>query len=536
VGSEACSPCHLETYQSFLRTRMGRSLSQVTPAVIRSLSLPASRYSQSLDRHYAIFSQDGKLFQSEYQIGEDGNEIFRDTQQVRWIIGAGANGFSAIVQRSNYLFEAPLSYYSAPRKWDLSPGYENRDLGFNRPVLAGCISCHSGFPNPADETTGRFEPIPFIQASIGCENCHGPGAEHIRAMSQGSSADGPRIVNPKRLTPDLENDICMSCHEAGDSRVLRSGKTFQDFRPGQPLNDTFLILMVPLKRGDPENRDHLQHYFEMSLSKCFRASGGQLRCATCHDPHVEPSPDEAPGYFNARCLECHASRACNFPIAEREKTKPADNCIGCHMPQREDAVIAHTSLTNHRILSRPDEPLPEEAYNQTRGTVPDLVPVNRPPIGSEEISPLVLLEAYRQIAERRPEYADAYQRTLSDLEQTNPDQASVQEGLGRRAMAEGDTIQAVLHLQRAVTLDPNRASGYAYLSQALRQLGRFEEAVQASEKAVSLNQFSSIYRRSLVDQLIAAKEYKRAIDAMQQYVELFPEDSFMRKMLEIANQ
>ena len=48
------------------------------------------------------------------------------------------------------------------------------------------------------------------------------------------------------------------------------------------LDDAVSVFMVPLKPTDPDDHDHVQHYFEMSMSKCFRASSRQLRCATCH--------------------------------------------------------------------------------------------------------------------------------------------------------------------------------------------------------------------------------------------------------------
>jgi len=537
VGSAACARCHQDIYQSFSRTRMGRSMTLVTPAVIRALSLPGTISSELLDRHYDVFSRSGHLFQSESQKSADGADAFRNTQQLEWILGAGANGFGAIVRRGNYLFEAPLSFYEKTQKWELSPGFEANDLGFTRPILAGCISCHSGRPNPADQTSGKFETVPFSQLAIGCENCHGPGEAHVRGESLHiGNLHGSRIVNPDRLTADLENNICMSCHEGGDSRVLQPGKSFKDFRPGEPLDDTFSILMVPLKRNDPDNEDHVHHYFEMSMSKCFRSSAGQLRCATCHDPHVEPSKAEAPEYFNAKCMGCHASRACTLSVPARQQTTPPDNCIGCHMPRREASETAHTSLTNHRILIRPGEPWPDEAFEQTTPGLPDQVHLNRVPGRSDDPPAIVLLEAYREIAERKPEYLPAYEKTLSELEQTEPDRAVVQLALGRRDFKSGDLRQAILHLQRAVQLDPQQAQAYSYLSEALAQTNRVEEAIAASEKAVSLDPYNSLYQKALIDQMVAAKQYEKALGAMEHYLELFPEDTFMRDMLKLAKQ
>ena len=516
---------------------MGRSLSKVTPAGLHDLQLPGSFYSQNLDRHYEVFAREGKLFQSEYQTAPGGEEIFRNTHEIEWLIGANSTGFGGLVQRGSYLFEAPLSFYRKSRNWELSPGFESSVLAVNRPTIAGCVSCHSGRPNPADETSGKFKPVPFAQVGIGCENCHGPGAAHVRAMSLNRAASrGSQIVNPGRLSAGLENDICMSCHEMGASRVLRPGKTYQDFRPGTPLDDTLSIFMVPLKRGDPDDTDVLQHYGEMAMSKCFRASAGQLRCATCHDPHVEPSQEEAPAYFNPHCVQCHSSHTCTLAPAARQQTTPADNCIGCHMPQRPVSKISHASLTNHRILIRPGEPWPEEAFQQTTPSLPDLVHLNRVAGRPDDVAPLTLLDVYGGISEHHPEYTASYQKTLDELERSQPDNAAVQQALGRRDLANAKPQLAVAHLHRAVQLEPGQAIVWSYLSDALAQQERFGEAIEASEKAVSLDPYNAFIQRALVDRLIAGKQYAKAIAAMDHYLELFPEDSFMRRMLEIAKQ
>ncbi len=69
--------------------------------------------------------------------------------------------------------------------------------------------------------------------------------------------------------------------------VLRPGKDYRDFKPGMPLDDTLAIFMVPPRRDSPQT-DLLEHYFSMTLSKCYRSSDGRLSCITCHDPHSSP--------------------------------------------------------------------------------------------------------------------------------------------------------------------------------------------------------------------------------------------------------
>ena len=76
----------------------------------------------------------------------------------------------------------------------------------------------------------------------------------------------------------------------------------------------------------------------------------------------------------------------------------------------------------------------------------------------------------------------------------------------------------------------------AYLSEALAQLNQLDDAIDASEKAVSIDPFNPLFRKALIDRLIAAKRYDKAIAAMELYMELFPEDNFMRKMLKIAQE
>ena len=163
------------------------------------LHIPAKFYDQKLDRHYEVYSRDGKLYQSEFALDPTGKESFRDTHQIQWLVGSGANSIGGIVRRDHYLFEAPLTLYTKPMTWASSPGYEFADYSFSRPILEGCIFCHSGRANPVPGTNGRYRVVAFSELAIGCENCHGPGAKHIEAVKSGRSVnESAAIVNPAR--------------------------------------------------------------------------------------------------------------------------------------------------------------------------------------------------------------------------------------------------------------------------------------------------------------------------------------------------
>jgi hypothetical protein len=535
AGSAACAQCHRDIYKQFSQTDMGRSLSLVTPALLKTIHASGPVPDKNSNAHIEVEVREGKLYQTEYEKGADGQEIYRDSHELEWIIGAGANGFGGLLKRDDYLFQAPLSFYSKTQSWALSPGYEFSNYGFNRPILPGCIFCHSGRPNAILEGNGRFEKPPFAELAIGCENCHGPGLSHVLAMQMGLQNDqgpDPTIVNPAHLSNVLADNICMSCHQTGDVRVLKPGKDFKDFRPGTPLDDTLSILMVPPKRESPPQSDLLEHYYSMTLSKCYRASGGKLGCINCHDPHVEPSREEAPVYFRAKCMTCHSEKSCTLALDVRQHQQPPDGCAGCHMRKRDVQEISHSSITNHRILSQPGEPFPEAAFQQTTGALPDLIHLNPPP-GQKDTQPalLVLLQAYGELAQQHPEYLKRYFEVLDQLQRTDPDNPLVLAATGTRDLQAGKYEDAVTHLQRALEAGPAKTVVYTELADALAKLGRPAEAAVVLRKAVALDPFNSVIQKTLIVRLIELKEFAGARTALESYVERFPEDSFMREML-----
>ncbi len=216
--------------------------------------------------------------------------------------------------------------------------------------------------------------------------------------------------------------------------------------------------------------------------------------------------------------------------------KPANDCIGCHMPKRNIQVISHSTATNHRIVARPGEPFPDVTYNQTTPALPDLVRLNpAQTVGltsqSDSLPAITLLRAYGELAENRPQYVAAYLRVLSDLEKTQPDDALVQAALGRRDLKNNEYQLAAKHLRLALQSASPEATTYADLADALVHLGQTEEALPLVEKAVDLDPYNPVVRKMLVVRLIAEKQYTKAHQALQQYLEIFPQDDFMRQML-----
>ncbi len=58
-----------------------------------------------------------------------------------------------------------------------------------------------------------------------------------------------------------------------------------------------------------------------------------------------------------------------------------------------------------------------------------------------------------------------------------------------------------------------------------------EDSVALLQRAISLDPFNPIMQKTLVVRLIQRKQYADAETALKHYLEIFPQDSFMRQML-----
>ena len=492
VGSERCAPCHRAISDHWKQSAMGRSMSAAGELAGKVGGGEVKVSAERLRREFSVRVEQGVMKQRE------SGEAFAHEQVVRWAIGSGVNGYSFVVQRGEHLFQAPLSYYSRVGQWGLSPGYEFADYGFNRPIAAGCIHCHSGRPQPVAQTSGKYADPPFAELAIGCEACHGPGKQHVAAG--GGKAT---IVNPKRLDRERADEICMRCHQGGDARVLLPGKVEADYRPGQRLGDTLAIFRLPRQK----ETDLLEHHESMRLSECFQKSGA-MSCQSCHNPH-EKTVD-----YQAKCMSCHGGKLAAQHAAQ-------SNCVGCHMPKRDVGVIAHAALTNHRIPRRPEAKLALE-------TGEELVAVNR---AGKPWGALVEMQAYGMVAEKGPQWMKGFEARLERAAKESPEDGLVLATLGRRALRRKEYGVAAELLERAMGRGWKVATTYEDWGEALGRTGQGERAVAVLREGIGVAPFHAVLYKSLAVRLIQLQRYAEAKETLTKYMELFPEDDFVRRLL-----
>jgi hypothetical protein len=258
---------------------------------------------------------------------------------VSWVFGSGHFGQTYVFEKNGTFFESNLSYYPAIHGLDFTTGHRrapaaNLDAALGQPqnpdTIHSCFGCHT----TASTTRGRFDSSRLI-SGVTCEACHGPGAQHVAAMTMGRGDQASTfILNPATLPPQDSVDFCGACHrtrldavETGISGVL--------------------FIRFPATR--------------LQVSRCWGSAGDpRLTCMACHDPHVPLVTTSAS--YDKNCLSCHASSAASKPSPDHPgKGCPVGQkeCTSCHMPKFEVKEM-HADFTDHKIaIHHPREPFKE---------------------------------------------------------------------------------------------------------------------------------------------------------------------------------
>ena len=349
VGMATCRSCHDNIHQTFSQTGMGRSFHYATREKSDAEFGPQALVYDTLNDFYYFpyflkTKNDTSLYVMEFRL-ENGDTVHKRIEKINYIVGSGQHTNSHIIDINGYIYQAPITWYTQEKKWDMAPGFRKNNSRFDRWLTAECITCHNHFPKQINGSLNKFSDMP---TGIECERCHGPGEVHVLEKLAGNIIDTTvnidySIVNPHDLSRDRQMDICQRCHLQGVA-VTEPGKTFYDFRPGMELNKVMNVFL-PRYSNSHEKFIMASQADRLRLSACFKKNE-TLTCLTCHHPHhsVKVTPKEK---FNNVCKNCHQNHPCSLPISEREKD--ADNCFTCHMPKSGSTDIPHVSITDHFI-------------------------------------------------------------------------------------------------------------------------------------------------------------------------------------------
>lgn len=347
VGMDQCRACHQNIHSTFIHTGMGKSFDQASRQKSdASFGDHALVYDTASNLYYFPFFEDSVLYIREFRL-EDGDTVHQRLERIDYIVGSGQHTNSHILDRNGYIYQAPITYYTQEKRWDMAPGFRGDNIRFERWLSTECITCHNHFPKAIEGALHKYEDMP---SGIECERCHGPGEIHVREKLAGNIVDTSKyidysIVNPRKLSRDLQMDLCQRCHLQGIA-VLKEDKDFFDFKPGMPLHEVMNVFL-PRYTDSHEKFIMASQADRLRLSACFKNS--DMTCITCHNPHRSIEITENSQYNNA-CINCHNGQAkivCSASKSERQAE--ADDCSGCHMPTAGSIDIPHVHITDHYI-------------------------------------------------------------------------------------------------------------------------------------------------------------------------------------------
>lgn len=532
VGSNACAECHPKIAESYAAHPMAQSLHPVANAPTVERFDPQPVIDGPGKKKFRVEKSADGIRHHQFALGPDGEALYDQAVDIRYVLGSGKRGRSYIHQRDGKLFMSPVAWYTQKAQWDLSPTYQqgNRE-GFDRPASDRCLQCHSGRPNYGSERHGdhlRYASPTFREHAIGCERCHGPGEKHI-ARHRGSQSGGEDpIVNPARLSPAQREAVCNQCHLAGDLQFVRYGRAHGDFRPGDYLGDIWTIF-VEGARADGGQTVAVSHVQQMQSSRCSQKSEGRLGCISCHDPHAAPPRENRAAFYRARCLKCHEKQPCSETAARRQAVPANGSCIHCHMPKLNAADVPHTTQTDHRILRRPQpSPKTDAADAKPDSTAPESLRL--------EIFPeagLTLPALDRQRAEglalakkaeflNQPSLAAQVEILLAPVHTAAADDVAVLDALAIAALIQQRPQSAAQLWEELLTHDPAHTNALFSLAKLHESAGEFDRARPYWERLIAAQPWKAEWHGRYSKMLGTEGKTSQALKAVKKGLECDP--------------
>ena len=500
VSPKLCTGCHAAIYKTYRNTGMAKSFARPRPEnTIEDYTKNTSFYHALSNTYFEMLQRDGSYYQRRYQLGYGGKPTNTDETKIDYILGSGINARAYLHRNPDGgLSQLPLIWYSEKGgHWGMAPGYDNPGHIFGqRPITYDCLFCHNAYGAiPANHARLGDEPVfsGDLPEGIDCQRCHGPGKNHIEVVTKpGAKPEEARkaIVNPARLSPEREAEVCYQCHlqTTGFSlphAIKRYDRGDFSYRPGQPLADFQIAFDFAAGSGREDWFQNVSTATRLRMSQCFLKSeqaNKPLTCATCHDPHNIQHGKEAADHYNGVCRTCHTT-AFTALVAAKKHTAEA-GCVACHMPARRPLEVVHIVKTDHYIrrqgavgsLAEIREHHETQA-NRYRGKVQLYYPKTLP-----------------ENAENQMYLAIAQVRDRSNLEQGIPDLVRALEAakparpepwfeLGSAYLAIGQADRAIAAYRESLRIDPSYSASLLGLGAAFRQSGQLAQAAESYQQA-----------------------------------------------------
>lgn len=521
VGMDMCKSCHGDIYNSYMETGMGQSFGLATREKSAATFEPHTAvYDTANNLYYHPYWQNDSMYVREYRV-TDGDTMHSRIQHVSYVIGSGHHTNSHLYNVNGFVFQAPITFYTEDKYWDMAPGFEGGfNSRFSRVIGHECMTCHNGLPEFVDGSVNKYKQVPV---GIDCERCHGPGELHVKDKLAGILVDTTKeadytIVNPRRLSKDLQMSLCQRCHLQGVA-VLQDDKDWDEFKPGMHLKE---VMNVYLPRYEGGENDFIMasQADRLRMSQCYLQT--EMTCITCHNPHVSVRKGQKE-QFNVKCNSCHQSNAqalsqklCSAP--EADLAAADNNCVGCHMPRSGSIDIPHVTITDHNIRKN---------YKPASTLSVDEVANVRSFIGLE-----CLTDTTPNLANKMEAYLDFYEKYSSKayvldsanrlLQQVKPDDKDYLKLAVHYHFLKGNQQEVVkLSSQKQPTQIADKWTAYR-IGECYFQLGNLSAAQGYFNRAVELEPYNLDLLNKKASTLALAGKNAEAKKVYEQMLELYP--------------
>ncbi|HEV8547376.1 MAG TPA: tetratricopeptide repeat protein [Polyangiaceae bacterium] len=367
IGSTACAPCHRAQAEAYAKSHHALALVPATADAVAA-KLDGSTFATPLgkgahfsrkDATFSVTTPDASGAARPYPIAYAAG-VF-PLQQYIVPTERGKLQTLGASWDTRALRDGGQRWFHLYGPKGIAPGDE---LYFTRPAQNWnhvCADCHSTLVERRYDVNADAFDTRWAELAVGCEACHGPGAEHVRRAKLGETAgNAPYAASfTVRLTPaapwapsatgsptprareTTEVEVCAPCHSR--RQPLREG-----FVAGDPLLDAFEPELLSPGRhyADGQVEGEVYEWASFLQSK-MHASG--VRCSDCHEPHAAEL--RAPG--NALCTRCHAPDHFDTTAHTHHAGDKAPHCVDCHMPPATFMQI--DERRDHSIrIPRPD--------------------------------------------------------------------------------------------------------------------------------------------------------------------------------------
>lgn len=361
VGSVVCADCHRTRYDAYSGSHHAKALVAPSPELAKA-RFDGSRFTTKLGgttrfalrdgapvvtspvpgggtttfpiayvsgvwplEQYVVATDDGKL----QALGVAWDSRTAAEGGERWFHVYGAGGVAP---------DDPLFFTSAAQNWNHM-----------------CADCHSTWVERRyDSAIDRFD-TRWAELAVGCEACHGPGAEHVQSAKSGGPV-APLAVRLKHSEPwtpsatgspaprrqdGVQVEVCAPCHS-------RREPLKEHFLASDPFLDSFApeLLLPGRYHADGQVEGEVYEWGSFLQSRMYQAG---VRCSDCHDPHSGKLYAQG----NALCAGCHEPARFDTHAHSRHAKPKAPPCVDCHMPPATFMQI--DERRDHSIrIPRPD--------------------------------------------------------------------------------------------------------------------------------------------------------------------------------------